>query len=149
MEKFKRRVKQRIMLFSGSILIIVLIGVYGFFAAAGSEQGIMADGIVSSFQFGIIFGMGMLALIQIIKLQRVIKDDKKLEMLYNRENDERFKAIRSKAGMPMLIITSLIMLLAGIIAGYFNVIVFYTLVIAGIVQLSIGTIVKLYYMKIM
>jgi len=51
--------------------------------------------------------------------------------------------------MPMLMITSILMLIAAIIAGYFNIIVFYTLVLAATVQLSIGTIVKLVCMKLM
>jgi len=41
------------------------------------------------------------------------------------------------------------MVLAAIIAGYFNIVVFYTLVIAVIGQLSISVAVKLYCMKTM
>ena len=37
--------------------------------------------------------------------------------------------------MPTLMITSVVMLLSAIIAGYFNIVVFYTLVVAAIVQL--------------
>lgn len=143
------RIERRIIIFSGMILVAVALGVYAIFAMDNSEEAIMADGIVSGFQFGIIFGIGILALLQIIKLSRVIKDETNLKMLYNQEHDERLKTIRSKAGMPMLMITSIIMLIAANIIGYFNIVVFYTLVIAAIVQLSIGTIVKLYCMKTM
>lgn len=149
MEKFKSRVKRRIILFSGMTLITALLGVYGFFVVGRPEKGSTSDGIISGFQFGIIFGIGMLSLLQIIKLGMVIKDDKKLKMLYNQEHDERLKTIRSKAGMPMLMITSELMLIAAIISGYFNIVVFYTLVIAAIIQLSIGVILKLYYLKTM
>lgn len=149
MEDFKKRIKRRIILFSGMTLLIALLVVYDFFASGNSEKASMTDGIVSGFQFGLIFGIGTLALLQLIKLNTVIKDDKKLKMLYYKEHDERLKTIRSKAGMPMLMITSIIMLIAAIIAGYFNMVVFYTLAIAAIVQLSIGTIVKLYCMKTM
>ena len=149
MEKFKGRIKRRIILFAGMTLITAVLGVYDFFAAGNLEKASMTDGIVSEFQFGLIFGIGMLALLQIIKLSRVINDDKKLRMLYNKEHDERLKTIRSKAGMPMLMITSVIMLIAAIIAGYFNIVVFYTLVMAAVVQLSVGAIVKLYCMKTM
>ena len=149
MEDFKKRIKRRIILFSGMTLLIALLVVYDFFASGNSEKASMTDGIVSGFQFGLIFGIGTLALLQLIKLNTVIKDDKKLKMLYYKEHDERLKTIRSKAGMPMLMITSVVMLIAAIIAGYFNIVVFYTLVISAIVQLSIGTIVKLYCMKTM
>lgn len=149
MGSFKMRIKRRILLFLGITLLIAVLGVYGFFTAGNSENASITDGIVSGFQIGLIFGIGILALLQIIKLSMVIKDDKKLKMQYNKENDERLKTIRNKAGMPMLMITSVMMLITAIIAGYFNMVVFYTLVIAAMVQLSIGTIVKLYCMKTM
>jgi hypothetical protein len=78
-----------------------------------------------------------------------IKDERKLKMAYNRENDERMKAIRAKAGMPMLLITSVMMVIAAIIAGYFNIVVFYTLTAAAMMQLLLGVSVKLYHMKTM
>ena len=149
MEKFKMRIKRRIILFSGMTLITAVLGVYDFFAERNFEKASMTDSIVSEFQFGLIFGIGIVALLQIIKLSMVIKDDKKLRRLYNKEHDERLKTIRSKAGIPMLMITSVIMLIVAIIAGYFNIVVFYTLVMVAIVQLSIGAIVKLYCMKTM
>lgn len=149
MEEFKMKIKRREILFTVMTLVAVAFGIYNVFIMSNSTDASMADGIITGFQFGIIFGMGILASIQLIKLNSVIKDETKLKMLYNQEHDERSKAIRSKAGMPMLMITSILMLIAAIIAGYFNIIVFYTLVIAATVQLSIGIIVKLYYMRTM
>ena len=91
--------------------------------------------------------MGILAVIQFVKLSRALIDEKKLKMLYNSEHDERMLLIRSKAGMPMLLITSTLMIIAAVIAGYFNIIVFYTLAAAAVVQLSAGAAVKVYCMK--
>lgn len=147
MENFKITIKRRIILFSVITLLAVVLGVYDFFVMSNLGEESIAEGTVTGFQFGIIFAIGLLTLFQRIKLSMVIKDDKKLKILYNKEHDERLKTIRSKAGMPMLMITSIIMLIAAVIAGYFNIIVFSTLVIAAFVQLSIGVIVKLYCMK--
>lgn len=149
MEEFKMKIKRREILFTVMTLVAVALGIYNVFIMSNSADASKTDGIITGFQFGIIFGMGILASIQLIKLNSVIKDETKLKMLYNQEHDERSKAIRSKAGMPMLVITSILMLISAIIAGYFNIIVFYTLVIAATVQLSIGIIVKLYYMRTM
>lgn len=149
MEDFKMIIKQRILLFTGLTLFTAVLGVYGFFAAGNSENAGISDGVVSGFQFGLIFGLGIVAFTQLIKLYLVVKDDKKLNMQYNKENDERMKAIRYKAGMPMLLITSVMMLIVAIIAGYFNIVVFYSLAVAAMVQLSIGAFAKLYYMKTM
>jgi len=149
MEEFKRRAKRRIIIFSGMTLVAVALGIYSIFAMDNSKEASLAEGIIAGFQFGIIFGIGILGLIQIIKLRRAIKNETNLKILYNQEHDERLKTIRSKAGMPMLMVTSIIMLIAAIIFGYFNLVVFYTLVIAATAQLTIGAIVKLYCMKTM
>ena len=69
-----------------------------------------------------------------------------LREAYLKETDERMILIRSKAGMPALLITSVIMIFAGIIAGYFNIIVFYSLLAAGVCQLLLGVCLKFYYM---
>ncbi len=149
MEKFKQSIKRRILLLSLLVIICLALGIQNFLMTGTTENGSTSDGIVAGFQSGLIFGIGIIALIEIIKLTIVMKDDKKIKLLYNKENDERMKAIRSKAGMPMVMITSVMMLTAAIVAGYFNIFVFYTLVIAAMVQLTIGASIKLYMMKTM
>lgn len=136
-------------MFSGVTLVAIVLGAYRIFTIDSSNDASLEYGRVVGFQFGIICGIGILSLIQIIILSRAVKDEIKLKKLYNQEHDERLKTIKSRAGMPMLMITSIIMLIAAIIGGYFNIVVFYTLVIASTVQLFLGAIVKIYCMKTM
>ncbi len=149
MEKFKQIIKKRVIMLSLLVIICIALGIQNFLMTGTTDNGSTSDGIVAGFQFGLIFGIGIRAMIEIIMLTRAIKDDKKIKLLYNKENDERMKTIRSKAGMPMGMITSVMMLTAAIVAGYFNIVVFYTLVIAAMVQLTIGASIKLYLMKTM
>jgi len=149
MEEFRTNVKRRITIFSGMTLVAAALGVYNFLLMNYSEDATMYDGSVTGFQSGLILSIGIIAVVQIIKLTRAVNDETNLKLLYNQEHDERLKTIRSKAGMPMLMITSILMLIVAIVAGYFNIVVFYTLVITAIVQLSIGAIVKLICMKMM
>ncbi len=149
MEKFKQSIKRRIIVLSILVIICLALGIQNLVMTSSTENGSMSDGIVSGFQFGLIFGIGIRAMIEIIMLSKAMKDDKKIKLLYNKENDERMKTIRSKAGMPMVMITSVMMLTAAIVAGYFNIVVFYTLVIAAMVQLTIGATIKLFLMKTM
>ena len=93
--------------------------------------------------------IGALALVDLVKLNRAVNDETRLRMLYNKEHDERMKAIRSKAGMPLIAVTSVLLIIAAIIAGYINITVFYTLIIAVATQLSVSAVVKLYCMKTM
>lgn len=147
MEVFRTKVKRRIVISSGLILVAVVLGFYSIYSLNYSDSSTMSDGFVAGFQFGLILSIGVLSLVDIIKLSLAINDDTKLKILYNKEHDERLKAIRNKAGAPMIIITSVLMVLAAIIAGYFNIVVFYTLVIAVIGQLTISAVVKLVCMK--
>lgn len=72
---------------------------------------------------------------------------KNIKLLFNKENDERMKAIKYKAGIPMLLITSVLMIIAAVIIGYFNVTAFYTMIAASLCQLVLSCIVKFVYIK--
>jgi hypothetical protein len=77
----------------------------------------------------------------------MLRDEKKLKLQFNKEKDERLKAIRAKAGMPILLVTSVLMIIAGVIAGYFNATIFVTLIIAAVGQMIISGFVKMIYMR--
>ena len=85
----------------------------------------------------------------IIRYNRALGDERHLQLLYNREHDERMRLIRQKAGMPILMVTSLGMVVAGVVAGYFNAVVFMTLIGAALIQLVVAVAVKLYYVRVL
>lgn len=149
MEAFKSKIKKRLLGFKCIALVVVIVGIYDVFGGMSEslKGGGFSDGMVVGQSLGMIIALGMMAVIQIIRLSRIINDEKQLKLLYNKEHDERLKTIRSKAGMPMILIMSIVMFAAGIIGSYFNEVVFYTLFAAGFVQLLIGATLKIYYLK--
>ena len=151
MEKFRATVKRRIVISSGMVLVTMVLGAYSIYSIIISDisTATHSDGFVAGFQFGLIISIFGFSLFDIFKLSLAINDETKLKILYNKEHDERMKTIRSKAGMPLIAITSMLMVIAAIVAGYFNIVVFYTLVIAVAAQLSVSAMVKLYCMKTM
>ncbi|MBC3899839.1 hypothetical protein GH811_09450 [Acetobacterium malicum] len=151
MEKFRATVKRRIVISSGMALVTMVLGAYSIYSIIISDVSTAthSDGFVAGFQFGLIVSIFGFSVFDIIKLSLAINDETKLKVLYNKEHDERLKAIRNKAGAPMIVVTSVLMVLAAIVAGYFNIVVFYTLVIAVAAQLSVSAMVKLYCMKTM
>lgn len=140
MEEFKVKLKTR-------IKILLIMGIVAVILVVYHIVNSVLYGVSEPSSLGSIFLMGMFALAYTFRLSRALKDEKQLKLLYNKENDERLKAIRSKAGMPMLLITSLLIMAVGVVASYFNSIIFYTLFAAALGQLIIGVIVKLYCMK--
>lgn len=80
-----------------------------------------------------------------LKYRGALKDETKLRLLYNEENDERMKLIRAKAGVPMVLILSLTLVLAGMIIAYWNETVFIVMICVALFQLLASLVVKLYY----
>lgn len=143
MEKYRKNIISRIFVLSFAVLLAVGLGIFDVFGA--TEQ--MKENVIFGFQCGFITALGIMSVILIVRYCKAVKDSEKLKLLFNKENDERTRYIRSKAGMPMLQITSMIMIIGGIVVGYFNATVFYTLIAASVFQLFIGCIVKTVYMK--
>ena len=144
MEKYKKSIITRIFLLSVLAMLAVGLGIYDVFWATAE---IKASEIFG-FQCGIITALGIFALITIIRYRKTLRNEKELQIQYNKENDERMKAIRAKAGMPMILISSVVMVIVGIIIGYSNTVVFYTLIAAAALQLMIACITKFVYTKI-
>lgn len=143
MEKYKKTLTKRIYALTLVVLIAVALGVFdAFFATAEIKSS-----VIFSFQCGLTSAMGLISLALIAHYRIALSNEKSIKMLFNKENDERMKAIKYKAGIPMLLITSVLMIIAAVIIGYFNVTAFYTLIAASLCQLVLSCIVKFVYIK--
>jgi glucose uptake protein GlcU len=140
---YKKVIKKRIALLSVLVLFAAGFCVFSVFFTDTALQ----NSDVFGFQMGAMTAIGILGAVNVIRCRRLLKDEAKLQLAYNKENDERNKAIKGKAGMPILTVTSVAMVITGVIAGYFNITVFYTLIIASACQMTVSAVVKLLNMK--
>lgn len=143
MENYRKAIKKRIYLLEAVAVFACCLGIFDVFIASPEIK----ENHIFGFQAGVIIALGLMSVVNIIRLGKLLKDEKKLQLHFNKENDERYKTIRGKAGMPMLLFTSVAMIVAGMIAGYFNSTVFLTLMIAATTQMLVGIIVKMIYLK--
>lgn len=144
MKSYKKTIITRIILLSVLALFAVGFGTYdAFFATAEIKSN-----NVFSFQCGLTIALGTLALVCIIRYSKALRNNKKLQEQYIKENDERIKAIRAKAGIPIYLVFSIIMIVVGIIIGYFNELIFITLIATAAIQLLLACAIKLIYTKI-
>lgn len=141
--QYKKIIKMRTLSLSIIIIAAVIFGIYDVFLASPEIK----ETSIFGFQTGIITSLGLFLLIIVIRYKALLKDDDNLLLQFNKENDERTKAIKAKAGIPMLPITSLIMIIIGVIAGYFNTLIFITLIVTAAVQMTICGIIKIIYMN--
>ena len=119
-------------------VVILLINQIGMIDTA-------TETIAKSFQVGV-GASGIIILAEtLFRYRRALKDEEKLRLLYNQENDERMKAIRAKAGVPMVLVLSLALVLGGMVIGYWNETIFVVLICVALFQLLVSLGVKLYY----
>lgn len=145
MENYKQKLQFRIILLSVPVICATIIGSYHIFFASEAVR----TSEIFGFQLGLISALGAVSLLQLLWYQKALQSKTKLQKLYNREHDERMKAIRAKAGLPLTGISSAFMIAAAILIGSSNIIVFYTLVTAAVCQMLLACIVKLACMKLM
>lgn len=148
MESYKKTIQMRMIVCVVLEVVVVGLIVCGERGIFNKWAGIMNEHILD-YQEGLLMGIGVLALVCFIRYARAIRNSKKLQILFNTEHDERKKLIKQKAGMPIIAVTSMLMILVGIVGGYFNTTIFYTLTVAGIAQMTIGAAVKMYYLRSM
>jgi hypothetical protein len=148
MEKYKRTLQRRILLMALTMIaaaVILSLQVFGFFGAELESD--FSNGVVSGLQSGLLTGLILVFTFFIIRYQRATQDIVKLKLLQNKENDERTKAIKQKSGGNIVIFYSVVFILAGIIAGYYNTTVFYTLIVCAVFQLNVSAFLKIYFLK--
>jgi hypothetical protein len=105
------------------------------------------DGVQTGFLSGLSVSLGIIFIYLIIFYTRNMRNETKLKLLYNEEHDERKKEIKQKCGGTVMWVSSILIIFAAIIAGYFNEIVFYTLISCAAFQLYLSVILKIYYTR--
>lgn len=145
MENFKKTIKKRMGLYACTVLAGLSVSVFIMYKDnAGTIPANMEE--IAGFLSGFLTGLSLVLIFMLIKYGRTLKDEHRMRELMNKETDERMVLIRQKCGLPMLLITSLAMIFAGIIAGCYSFTIFCTLVIAAMCQIALCIILKFYYM---
>lgn len=139
MEEFKQEVRKRIYYLQGFMIAVALIGAYDYFMIRNTGPKSIPQKFAIGFQIIILVGIGILACIYMIKLSNIVNSEEKLRLLYARENEEHIKIFLKKSGMPMILITSMCMVLVGAVAAHFSIVMFYTLIVAAVMQMATVT----------
>lgn len=148
MEKYKLVLKRRTIIFTVFIIFAVVLQLCNLFNVFGNavNDGFVGD-VLTEFQTGLLFGITIIFVYLIVRYNLIMKDNIKLKKFYNAENDERRKEIKQKAGGNVILFSSIIIIFMGIIAGYFNKIIFFSLIACALFQLSLCALLKLYYSR--
>ena len=142
MDNFKRKIRSRTVFLI--ILFVSLIAIY-LILFLNQDKLLNSSNDIINFHGGVLSSFGILLILDIFRYLRAIKDDKKLRKLYIKEHDERAIMIMQKTGAAGINICIIGLGLATIVAGYFNELIFFTLLGATLFVALIKGLFKIYY----
>ncbi len=146
LENMKADINRRIKRYTGlAVCTMAFLGVAATDVLPVDLGNEAANEYVSGFQVGLLCTLLVAFLASIVNYRKALKDEKVLKQLYYKENDERMSYIYEQVGKSSMTITMVILLIATIIAGYFNLIVFITMIAVTVLQLVIQLTLKWYY----
>lgn len=145
MEQYRDSLKLRIALLIPGVAVLaalLVLGETGVFRAVGLSE--FSD-FLRGFQTGILFAVCVLFIYLTIRYLRLLNNEEKLKSAYYAENDERHKLIMMKISGNAMYVCTIAILIAGIVAGYFNETVFFSLAGCALFLLLIRLGLKIYY----
>lgn len=148
MEKFrvvlKKRVSTGIALNGLAIVTIALMALYARKISVPNDD--IADAI-HGFQVGVVLGLQLVAGVFMAKYSKALKDDNELKKLYIEENDERTQLISYKAGKVGFCVILGGIGMATVISGFFNPLVFITLLAVLVFTVIVKSTLYMYYRR--
>ena len=142
MNKFKAKIRNRTIFLI--ILFVSMISIYLILFLNQDKLSSPSNDIIN-FHGGALSSFSILIILHIVRNLRAIRNENKLKKLYIGENDERSIMIMQKTGAFGINICIIGFTCATIIAGYFNKVVFSTLLGATLFVTIVKGLFKLYY----
>jgi len=146
MEEYKKTLNKKLTLmtaFTGfSATFIILIGAFVYATANINED---TSDIILAFQIGMFIGFQIILILYIAKYKKALKNQDDLRKLYIEEYDERTKLINYKISGGGFLFSIVGVATATIIAGFFNQIVFVTLLAILTFMILVIQSLKVYY----
>lgn len=139
MKKYRMLQKQRLAVYSIVCILIALLIV--LLQHPWWKQ----DSILSSYQMGILCGMLLLCLVQILRSIRCLKEEAFCKKQYCKEQDERKQMIRMQSGSTLALLSSAILFMLAILAGSYHMMLFYAMNFCAFLILIISLCLKLFY----
>ena len=142
-EAYRRTIRRRVWVMTALSLL------YAAAMIAVHVLGKSPMGYAGDFSLGLSVGLVLCCLVRMPRYTQALRDEQALRRLWNQEHDERMKAIKAKAGAPMLLYTSGAMVAIALLISGWNMTVAETLLFVASTQLVICAAVKLACMRTM
>ena len=142
-EAYRKTIRRR-------VRVMTVLGVgYGVGMIVTHVMGQSASTYAGNFLLGAMAMLVTCFVLLMPRYTRALRDEQALRRLWNQEHDERLQAIKARAGVPMLLYTSLAMIGAGLFISPWSMTVCLTLLIAATTQLMVSLVTKFICKRIM
>ncbi len=148
MNEYRNKLKNQNILFIIGLLVLIAVQVLAFtrIIPPVSANENFAD-FWKGFIEGVAGGLTAIVIIGIILNVRALRSEKALKKLYVKETDERTRLIAVKGKSAGASAYLFCMLVVGIVSGFFNITVFFTLIASVFILSLFMSGGKLYYCK--
>ncbi|RUT40519.1 hypothetical protein EJP82_24785 [Paenibacillus anaericanus] len=124
MEKYKEKVRLRVIYLTWIMLLTCLINIV---LLSNRNRLPEISDFILGFQSGVFTGLLFVFIIFIVKYRKSMKSDEALKKLYIEENDERGQLIGYKVSVFTTVAMLILLALSTVVAGFFNELIFFTL----------------------
>ena len=145
MEKYKKKIKKRLMVLVLGIFIFGTLMIISFIRFKSMSGGDPYHDFIAGYQFGLFWTWLLLMIWGIVRDIRSLRNEEICKKQYIKENDERTLLIQSKAQAAGFWITISGILIATVIAGFYSITVFSVLYGVCIFMAVVSAGVKIYY----
>ncbi|MFA0815439.1 MAG: hypothetical protein ACC608_06580 [Anaerofustis sp.] len=145
MEQYRQTIKHRRTLLAAAAALIALILSARALGWMPIGKETFYDGFLTGFLEGSLTGIELIFVFLIARYTKALRNEETLKQMHINETDERKAYIRTKSGGWTMYITSVAVIIAGIVAGYYNMTVFFTMLAVGMFQLLVIATLKIYY----
>ena len=153
MEQYKEKLKVSQRIYTAAAVLLMIFSVLFLLSECGivNITPITGDSHWQSrwrgFVSGASVGIAALMLMGIVRISKALKDEKALKKLYIQDHDERQIQIWTAARATAMQIFLIGGLVAGIVAGYFNMTVSVTILTCVFIHSLLGGACKLFYSR--
>jgi len=147
MENYRNTLKRRTQIYGAlcGLVPVITLAVGWLTNRALTPLDEHANGFIHGCVSGLVLAWLGYCIYTIVTVQKALKDDALLKKMYIKETDERRLFIQNKVGGSGMRLILFLLVFAGVLACFFNMLVSYTLIAAadGVALVMIGL--KLYY----
>ena len=151
-EAYRKTIRRRMIVMAVIVVAysVTAVVVHTLFdGTIGAAEDFAWSGVVEGFLWGAITAAVAGFALIVPRYAQALRDERALRRLWNREHDERMRAIKARAGAPMLLYTSAGMIAVALLVGPWNIMAATTLLLAGTAQIVVCAVTKLVCTRLM